>query len=196
MNRQERERFEYGSYDDYNNDAHYHGARNLTNEFERNYRRDHGNANYDRYQPVRSYHEGSDIEDTNYNRNRNRNTYADNRYRSENMRHDRDNDRNIFGYYNDNQDNYRGDSGMYRDWDSENRNRDNDYNGDYNAYNRQTSFGVRDEDTDYSYRNRDYSDRPSQAVRYIPDEGRNYSSNRNQFRDDRWYNSDERNRYY
>ncbi|WP_461491101.1 hypothetical protein [Pontibacter sp. HJ8] len=59
MNRQDRERDDYGRYEGYRNDEHYHAASNLTNQFEQQYRRGRGHDEEDRYQPTRSYHEGS-----------------------------------------------------------------------------------------------------------------------------------------
>ncbi len=61
MDRRERDQYDnrsgYGAYDDYRGDSHYHSARNLTDEFEQEYRRERGNDSRP-YNQQRSYHEG------------------------------------------------------------------------------------------------------------------------------------------
>ncbi|PVY39692.1 hypothetical protein [Pontibacter virosus] len=70
MNRRDRDRFDHDNYDrDYSggagynrNDEHYHSARNLTNEFEQEYRSHHPEMNEQRYNRGgmgHSYHEGN-----------------------------------------------------------------------------------------------------------------------------------------
>lgn len=112
MNRRDRDRYDHDNYDrDYSgsagydrNDAHYHSARNLTNEFEQEYRSQHPDMQEDRYSRhnVRnSYHEGSigdayermregsgttrrdSDHDMNYSE-RNRGNWGDSRNRSQN----------------------------------------------------------------------------------------------------------------
>ena len=71
MDRRDRERYNYGA--EYGrgagysrDDEHYHSARNLTNEFEREYRggrRGHRHEDSDSYRPYRSYHEGNELGD-------------------------------------------------------------------------------------------------------------------------------------
>ncbi|GHA80907.1 splicing factor U2AF large subunit [Pontibacter akesuensis] len=59
MNRQDRGYYEYGPYEGYSrNDEHYHSARNLTNEFERDFQRDRGHWDENRDRARHSYHEG------------------------------------------------------------------------------------------------------------------------------------------
>ncbi|MBX0334228.1 hypothetical protein K3G39_13375 [Pontibacter sp. HSC-14F20] len=72
MNRRDRDRYDYDNYDrDYSegagynrNDEHYHSARNLTNEFEQEYRSHHRDRDDDRFNRNssnmrQSYHEGN-----------------------------------------------------------------------------------------------------------------------------------------
>ena len=70
MDRRDRERYDYGA--DYSrdagysrNDEHYHSARNLTNEFEREYQGGRGRRyeESDSSRPYRSYHEGNELGD-------------------------------------------------------------------------------------------------------------------------------------
>ncbi|MFD1186415.1 hypothetical protein [Pontibacter rugosus] len=102
MNRHDRVYYEYGPYDGYSrNDEHYHSARNLTNEFERDFQRERGRWNEGRNQVRHSYHEG-DMGDTyerysredggyeNYSasrqNNRDRNRYEGGNYNSDHNR--------------------------------------------------------------------------------------------------------------
>ena len=68
MNRQERDRYERNDYNRHEpygrDDERYHSTRNLTNEFEREYRQERGSGyeEHDRNRPHRSYHE-SDMGD-------------------------------------------------------------------------------------------------------------------------------------
>ncbi|MEJ8756893.1 hypothetical protein WG947_07805 [Pontibacter sp. H259] len=213
MNRQERDRYDYGRYDGYNNDEHYHGARNLTNEFEQHYRQGRG-SDYEseRYRPERSYHEGSDIEDTYYRQNRTGRNLSD---RTRYDREDRDTDTNYYGHYNDNQDNYRGDEAIFRE-DRANyqqyggRGMSSSFADDYGAYDSGRNFGSRDQEFAYGSRN------TSGNVRFIPDSdegssfrsGANYAGDygydndtrynggRGNFSSRHWNNDGERNRYY
>ncbi|MBC5773051.1 hypothetical protein H8S95_03160 [Pontibacter sp. KCTC 32443] len=225
MNRQDRDRYDYGRYEGYSNDEQYHSARNLTNEFEQRYRGERDQDSY-RDRPVRSYHEGSDIED---DYNRQRRTSNNYRNRSEFKRQDRDEKVNYFGHYNDNQDNYRGDEDFYREeHDSYQGHGDRSirsgFPGEYGSYNRGNYSGSRGQqdyrswneyvsshsnpDRDHNYgtrddyrssgysRGRDYSDGSSYSGQYGADEDSNYNRDRNQMRHNRWYDSNERTRYY
>ncbi|MER2998469.1 hypothetical protein [Pontibacter populi] len=108
MNRQERDRYDYGSYDDYRNDANYHSAQNLTDEFERHYRHEMGQQYDDRsqYDRVHSYHEGN-MGDAYERRQQSENNYrgnSDYRQNDQNWNNDRDRLSNYRSNYN----NYRG----------------------------------------------------------------------------------------
>ncbi|NDK57413.1 hypothetical protein [Pontibacter fetidus] len=212
MNRQERDWYNYGRYEGYNNDAHYHAARNLTDEFEQHYRHERGNNNRDRYRPQRSYHEGSEIEEE-YNRhNRTRQNYSD---RNNTMRRDQDRETNYFGHYNDNQDNYRGDEEFYRENQDQNRQFgdrgvSSGFSDDYGSYNSSRYSGPHNQDYNYSSRNESrnihyipdsdegaYNRSGSNvAGRYSADEYSRYNSGRNRFSSSHWNNDGERVRYY
>lgn len=131
MNRRDRDQFDrndYGMYEGYNpQDEHYHSARNLTNEFEQDYQREHGHRNDDRdqYHPQRSYHEGNSMGDAYERRSRKTGSVRSDtsydmidqdRYRNYPDRLDRDRDR-----YSNYQDDYRSYQGMDRGRDREMR---------------------------------------------------------------------------
>lgn len=112
MNRRDRDRYDHDNYDrDYSgsagydrNDEHYHSARNLTNEFEQEYRSHHPEMRDERYNRSNirhSYHEGnmgdayermregrgSTRRDSDYNMNygeRDRGNWGDSRNRNQN----------------------------------------------------------------------------------------------------------------
>ncbi|WP_266204948.1 hypothetical protein [Pontibacter kalidii] len=130
MNRQERDRYgnnnygpDYGGYEGYSNDSHYHSARNLTDDFERHYR----GGDYERNSRIRSYHEG-DMGDAYERRRRGedsfrgnsgypRNDWSQNSRYPENSSHDRDRFRNYqddYRGYEDSRDNDRGLRGNIR----------------------------------------------------------------------------------
>ncbi|GAB3202386.1 hypothetical protein ABID22_003894 [Pontibacter aydingkolensis] len=109
MDRRNRDRYEndnygreYGGYEGYNNDEHYHSARNITNEFERDYRseRSHHNDDRHRYNPDRTYHEGDmdgmyeqrrrERDDFRANSGYQQNDWSQNRSYPESMSRDRD----------------------------------------------------------------------------------------------------------
>ncbi|WP_299990767.1 hypothetical protein [uncultured Pontibacter sp.] len=154
MNRRDRDRYDYDNYDrDYGsgagynrNDEHYHSARNLTNEFEQEYRSHHRGIDDDRYgrgssrdDRRQSYHEGnmgdayermrdrrgSDRSDSSFQMNRGDrdmgNRTYENRYRSQGW---------------SDSDSY-GSSGRYSQ-------RDNDYNRDMDSRDRFRSQGSSD----------------------------------------------------
>lgn len=67
MDRRTRDRYDndnfgsdYAGYEGYSKDEHYHSGRNITNEFERDYRNErvHYNDSRNRFEPDRTYHEG------------------------------------------------------------------------------------------------------------------------------------------
>ena len=102
MNRRDRDRYDRDNYDrDYSGgagydrtDEHYHSARNLTNEFEQEYRSHHPEMRDDRYNRSnmrRSHHEGD--MGNNYERMREGSRHRDSGY---NMRHD-ERDRSNWG---------------------------------------------------------------------------------------------------
>ena len=114
MDRRERDRYDYGSYEDYRNDAHYHSARNLTDEFERDYRKSHHDEGGGQYNRVHSYHEG-DMGDAYDRRSRGENSmWGNSDYRQNNRGQQRNYPENIsrdhdrFGNYQDDYRNYRG----------------------------------------------------------------------------------------
>lgn len=156
MDRQDRDRYDYGRYDGYNNDEHYHGTRNLTNEFERNYQHDRGHRD-DRDLPRRSYHEGNDMEDTYQRLRRDEDSFRD---RADYRRDYDDSDRNYYGNgrdgYGGNQDNFRGNMGMYK------RDRDMERHGamrqgyDTNNRNEDRNYGVGRDDMRRTWNDRDY----------------------------------------
>lgn len=154
MNRQDRDRYDYGRYDDYKDDEHYHSARNLTNEFERDYQRHRGNRDDDRYShrdsPRHSYHEGNDMEDTYQRLRRNEDSFRD---RTDYMRDDSDSNRNYYGDSgrgSNDSDNYRGNMGVYRrdrdrHQDQGDRPLRSDNSGQYNPYNSNNYSRTRDQ---------------------------------------------------
>jgi hypothetical protein len=169
MDRRERDRYDYGSYEDYRDDAHYHSARNLTDEFERGYRAGRSHRDEDRDNRVRSYHEG-DMGDAYERRSREENSFrsnSDSDYRQNNRNQQRSypenmsRDRDRFSNY---QDDYRSYQGMDRS-DSMDNNRSlrgnvrrgygiSDYEGTSDRFNtlnsNQYSSGSRNNQSDYS----------------------------------------------
>lgn len=116
MNRQDRDRNDYGAdygrYEGYRNDEHYHAASNLTNQFEREYQRGRGHEDEDRYQPTRSYHEGSSGGDYDQNM-RDRGSFSD---RSWDQGYDRDQNRTYSGNLNRERDRYSNYQDDYRSY--------------------------------------------------------------------------------
>jgi hypothetical protein len=127
------DRNEYGRYEGYDaNDRHYHSARNLTDEFEREYQHDRGNFYDDRrpYNREHSYHEGSmggayeRLKNERQNVRRNNNDF-ERVSRNQRYPEDYNNTRNRYSNY---QDDYRSYSGMNRsDADHTNRERYNNF---------------------------------------------------------------------
>lgn len=211
MNRQDRDRHDYGRYEGYNDDERYHSARNLTDEFEKEYQRDRGYSNndIDRNRMPHSYHEGSDIEDTYQRQRRDNDTYS---RRSDYNRYDRDSDRSNSSSYgstrrtSNNLNDYRESTGRYnsdrdRYQDSSNRSLRSDNSGQYNPYNsdnysRTREQQGRDTDSGDGYRGTRYGGNSE----YLRDQ--QSSSYRNSDRDYRGgtsysgpYGSDEDTRY-
>ncbi len=219
MNRQDRDRHDYGRYDGYNNDEHYHSARNLTDEFEREYEQRHGGqSNNDRNRMPQSYHEGSEVDD----RYQRRNTHEDNfKDRSDYRQSDRSYDGN-FGRANNNQGNDRRgnqdrsqergssplrseNSGPYNPYNSDNYSRtreQHDNNTGLGDGYRGTRYGG---NSDYlanqqhdSSRNRESSYRggTSYSGPYGADEDSSYNRDCDRNNDDSWFGANQRNRYY
>ncbi|WP_299824824.1 hypothetical protein [uncultured Pontibacter sp.] len=128
MDRRDNDRYDrndYGSYEGYRNDEHYHGARNLTDKFERDFQRERGYTDYGRSGNIpRSYHEG-DMGDAyeRYSR-QGRGSYRSSQ--PDYQQNDRDRNRN------------------YSDDFSQERNRYSNYQDDYRSY---QGMGNRDRDS-------------------------------------------------
>jgi hypothetical protein len=182
MDRRDRVRYDrndyesyYGPYGGYRNDEHYHGARNLTDQFEREYKRDRGLSDDYRDRRPHTYHEG-DMGDA-YERRR-RESGSSGGY-SGSGRYDSDQNRTYGGnyssdrgrlskYQNDswgNRDGYRSDRGRSQEY----GNRWQDYGmsdryGSGSRYDNRRAWGDQDSysgsGNDYSssrYGNRNYS---------------------------------------
>lgn len=111
---------DYSGYKDYDrNDEHYHTASNLTNQFEREYKRHRGFQGDDRdvYRYDHTYHEGN-MGDLYERRRREVSGYGD--YADD--RNDRDRNRNDFSHFNRDRDSFSQYSADYR--------RDDDRRGD------------------------------------------------------------------
>ncbi|MCX2740910.1 hypothetical protein [Pontibacter anaerobius] len=188
MDRRDRDRDYYGPYEGYNrSDEHYHAARNLTNEFERDYQRHRGHWEDDRgrYRAEHTYHEG-DMGD------------AYERLRRE--------DRDYSGYAGSQQNDWdrnRGYGGSFsRDRDyQEDFGRDRDYGNRRQGYNTSDRSGAynRNENRGAGYE-LDFDSRSGSYYRSSRYPERNYGSGRGIRTEDNWYSSghrrDELNRYY
>jgi hypothetical protein len=213
MDRRDRERYDYGA--DYSrgegysrDDAHYHSARNLTNEFEREYQGERGRRGEDSDRPYRSYHEGNELgdmyerlsegrgavrSDTSYH------IIAGERDWDNADRYSRDRDR-----YSQDRNDFRGGMGSYRSGREEDR-RDN-MRRDYDSYGRYGGVGSDDirgnryyglpnaTDNPGSDRGSYYGSRNYGGFGAMQEENRYSRDRRDQDRDD-WSDS-YRNRYY
>ena len=174
MDRRDRDRYDrndyrgdYGRYEDYDRgDEHYHSARNLTNEFERDYQHDRGgrwDEDRGRYQPERTYHEG-DMGGAYERMSRRGGSVRDeasydmiNRDRYRGYSGDYDRDRYQKDDFREERGMYRGDQDMYRRDLDRDRDRDSDYrnmmgygsSARYNDHERNRDFGRRGDEEDY-----------------------------------------------
>jgi len=186
MDRRDRDRYDqndYGRYDDYRNDTHYHSAQNLTDRFEQDFQRHQGHRGYDRNRPGHTYHEGDMGGAYEQRRSGNRgyggnqrNDWDRGSYTSSNF--DRGNDR-YSNYSNDNrrgQDRYRSDWGSRQDrGDMSQRYGTADRYDHYNPRDSRWSGGERSYNAGSgdNYRSSNYSDR-------------NYGRDRDRENEDHW----------
>lgn len=168
----------YGWYDGYDrDDRNYHGARNLTNEFEQEYQHERGYRDPYSYNRELSYHEGG--MGNAYERERRDYDRHSNYGRAERGRRYPENYNDVRNRYSNYQDDYRSYTGAdrgARNYRSENDER-------YNSYNR------------YSGTRHDYHHVPDNDARSRFEGTGHYQRN-----EDNWYASghrrDELNRYY
>ena len=209
MDRRERDHDYYGGYEGYSrDDAHYHSARNLTDQFERDYRREHPRSGrgQNQFYTENNYYAGDMGEAYRYQGDENQG-YASDRQpgRGQNKEYVGDYSRVRGDYDNFSSDEDDGWRNRNRGWGSDNMRQgygsSNRYGSqDWDSSNRGSHFGSGDYD-DRGYRNeaRDYGNGSNYAGRYG-------SQNRDRYdRDDRsdemhWgyenRRSDYRNRYY
>jgi hypothetical protein len=175
MDRRDRDRYDrnnqesdYGRYEGYSNDEHYHGARNLTDQFEREYRRDHGYSDNYRDSRPHTYHEG-DMGDA-YERRR-RDLGSSGSY-SDSDRNDWNRNRNYGGNFSSDRgrfSNDQNDSWGNRDSYRSDRDRNQDYGNRWQGYSTTDRYG-----SGNRYDNRStWSDRGSYSG-----SGSNYSGSR------------------
>ncbi|MFD2247512.1 hypothetical protein [Pontibacter ruber] len=176
-------RTDYGRHESYSrDDDRYHGARNLTNEFERHYKgdRDRWEGNFERSRRRRSYHEGNDLGDTYERLSRERgNVRSDTSYDmmssgrdrdySDSYDRDRNRDRDRYSNY---QDDYR--SYLGRDQDRDRSRVSGNLGQGYGASGRYNTYGSdydRDRRTGQAYYSAGSDDIRSSGYRDRGDSG-------------------------